>query len=940
MDTIVSHLNSVGESFIDFVLPMLIQSSILIVILLGLDFVLRKKVRAVFRYCIWMLVLVKLVLPTSLASPSGIMYWLSLDLPELTNEEPVIAGQPQIIPQPIVPMDQGPSNKAIATAPSYVDTVPRAASIEPEPVQSVTTAVPATGANPITWQAVVFIVWLSVLITMVLLLLQRLFFVRGLIGQSQDAGDTMADTLGQCCQQMSIKRKISLKLSSNTASPSVCGLFRPVILIPAELPSKLDCDHLKAVLLHELAHIKRSDLWVSFIQTILQIIYFYNPLLWLANSIIRQVREQAVDEMVQVAMGEKAENYPQMLVNVFRLSFSRPALGLRLIGVVESKSSLRRRVKHILNRPIPKTAKLGIMGLLAIIITAAVLLPMATANPGPPGLVIKGVVTDAQSGQPIAGATVKAIVEAVEAVEAAFTGPEPGSYSATLPNGVTVELIGICEHPTSEGKQWWRPDGSLLKQQPYDSSPATLLNSTYKYEFVYRLSGSPGLLTTLGTNKDFGMGMGPRCLSDTSEKIYLPDKNSLYSYVRESMKALKQGDITILVGNESDWATVTAMESPHELGSVHTFDAIITSPLERNGITYVDVVAPKVTNQARVIAVDKQGHKHIGRGYSSGSTFGSTKVFATGVEFPLPLSDIQSIEYQTQDFVSVTFKNVSLQGGHKTAVEIEIKDQAQTGNVPAGMVGTWQADILWSSEQFAVFPDSRIVIVSKDGEKQQTKYIDGYIEYEDQKAKLFLTDDGYLILYLISQDQEDLAGRFRKISDQPQTVWQDDISYDANSPESKQVYIPDADTENTNVVLDLTTGEMLPAGQEESQLVGTFDKMGKGDLAYDGVLICLRNGKVDLWDGKVVTPLLVEDQIQDAKAYKLKSIPSRLLVTTAEDKKFDVTVLSLKESGINIEYRTIISSTLGKENNRLHTKPAVQVELKEKETEGRVVKAP
>ncbi|MCK4627722.1 MAG: M56 family metallopeptidase, partial [Sedimentisphaerales bacterium] len=494
-----------GKLFIDSALPMLIQSGILIVLLLGLDFILRKRARAIFRYCIWMLVLVKLVLPTSLAAPSGIMYWLNLDLPEVTHEKSVIAGQPEILPPPIEPIDQALSEKAIAIAPSPVDIFPSDTSIDPEPVQSVT----ATPINSITSQAVIFLIWLSVVITMVLLLLQRLFFVRGLIAQSQDAGGKMADTLVQGCRQMGIGRKISLKFSSNAASPSVCGLFRPTILIPADLPNKLDSDHLKAVLLHELAHIKRGDLWVSFVQTILQIIYFYNSLLWLANAVIRQVREQAVDEMVQVAMGEKAENYPETLVNVFRLSFSRPALGLRLIGVVESKSSLRRRVKHMINRPIPKTAKIGIVGLLTILITAAVLLPMAK---GEWKKDIRNPVSLDENDKPIIthilylwgtvenpiyrleGKTYHDVSKVVAHIgklmkqdtfpmirvhttkqfqrrqkpidelgnrcrDIGFINMElkydmtfpPDTFTATLPNGVTVELVGVCEHP-SKGK--------------------------------------------------------------------------------------------------------------------------------------------------------------------------------------------------------------------------------------------------------------------------------------------------------------------------------------------------------------------------------------------------------------------------------------------------------------------------------------------------------
>ncbi len=176
-----------------------------------------------------------------------------------------------------------------------------------------------------------------------------------------------------------------------------------MILIPQNLASRLHGAELQAVLFHELAHVKRGDLWINLIQTLLQIVYFYNPLLWLANAIIRRIREQAVDETVLVAMGEAAPQYPDTLINVAKLAFARrPALSLRLIGVVESKSALTSRIKHILNRPLPKTAKLGLLGLSVVLVIAAVLLPMARAaeesagvdNRGPLDIQLVGVCPD------------------------------------------------------------------------------------------------------------------------------------------------------------------------------------------------------------------------------------------------------------------------------------------------------------------------------------------------------------------------------------------------------------------------------------------------------------------------------------------------------------------------------------------------------------------
>jgi len=378
MNAVLEQINSTGKAFVEFAVPMLVQSSALIVILLLVDFVLRKKVKAVFRYCIWMLVLVKLVLPTSLSSPLSLGYWFGDKLayvaesrtaaaPEAEVVEPALADMLHIIePVPIEVERLAP-----AVLPMMPDVEPAAAEAVSPPEVSVT---------PVTWQGVVFLLWLAVVIALGLLLLQRAMFVRGLVAQAKEANALMNDALEYCCKCMGVKRKVGLKVSANAASPAVCGLFRPVILLPHKLAPSLGSRGLRAVLLHELAHIRRGDLWVNLAQTVLQIMYFYNPLLWLANAMIRRVREQAIDETVLVAMGEKAQQYPQTLVNVAKLAFKRPALSLRLIGVVESKSALAGRIKHILSRPMPKSAKVGILGLLAVIIAAAILLPMARAE--------------------------------------------------------------------------------------------------------------------------------------------------------------------------------------------------------------------------------------------------------------------------------------------------------------------------------------------------------------------------------------------------------------------------------------------------------------------------------------------------------------------------------------------------------------------------------
>ena len=66
-------------------------------------------------------------------------------------------------------------------------------------------------------------------------------------------------------------------------------------------------------------------------------------------------------------------------------------------------------------------------------------------------------------------------------------------FSVTLANGVKVELLGVCDHP-SEGKRWWRPDGNLLSESPYDDDfgRAFPKESEKGYKFAVKFSGMAG----------------------------------------------------------------------------------------------------------------------------------------------------------------------------------------------------------------------------------------------------------------------------------------------------------------------------------------------------------------------------------------------------------------------------------------------------------------
>jgi beta-lactamase regulating signal transducer with metallopeptidase domain/peroxiredoxin len=457
MSEIVSLLNSAGAAFVAFAGRMLVQSSLLIVVLVVLDLVLRKKVKAVIRYWIWLLVLAKLLLPPSLSSPTGLAYWVGDKLPSLPRQAEVADSPGQDSGWASAHADdfdlrqrEPHGLKPILREPRASDVGSFAARAEPaENSYLQTSPVVAESVPPIAWQGALLLAWLVVVLVMVVLLIQRALFVRSLVAQSEIAPEALIELLNGCRRRMAITHDVELRLSSLSMSPSVCGLWRPTILVPRSMLTQLDSTQLKSVLLHELAHVKRGDLWVNLVQALLQIAYFYHPLLWPANLMIRRVREQAVDETVLAAMGDEAEEYPKTLLSVSKLAFGRPALSLRLLGVVESKKALTARIKLIVSRPFPRSAKLGFAGLILILVTAAVLLPMARAQP-----------QDKKTTEPAATTQAADVAQVTVTADSNSLNASPGAESL----GVVRTIEGIVTDPLGRprGNVYIGPSGTSL----------------------------------------------------------------------------------------------------------------------------------------------------------------------------------------------------------------------------------------------------------------------------------------------------------------------------------------------------------------------------------------------------------------------------------------------------------------------------------------------
>src|SRR5277367_1683146 len=125
------------------------------------------------------------------------------------------------------------------------------------------------------------------------------------------------------------------------------GLFQPTLLLPGGVREKFDATELRLIFLHELAHLKRGDVIVQMLIALLQILHWFNPVLWFAFRRMRIDREPATDALVLSRAGEEEkERYGLMLIKLLEHFNQRHSLPT-LVGILEDKDQFKRRFSLI-----------------------------------------------------------------------------------------------------------------------------------------------------------------------------------------------------------------------------------------------------------------------------------------------------------------------------------------------------------------------------------------------------------------------------------------------------------------------------------------------------------------------------------------------------------------------------------------------------------------
>ncbi len=220
----------------------------------------------------------------------------------------------------------------------------------------------------ISWPVVGSVVWLGgVFLILGVAVIRQVRLNRGL----KISAESWNEEQVLCFEQLGMRRRNPLPAyaSSMMSGPAIAGLLRPRLILPSNFASAYSRSERHAILLHELAHLKRGDLLWSGLTFFVTALHWMNPLVWIVARGFRQDLELACDATVLRKMkSEERPNYGRALLRVAEM-VTNPAgrMTVLVAPFFNENSNLKDRIQMIVNPK--KTSKLGMLAMAGVVAT-------------------------------------------------------------------------------------------------------------------------------------------------------------------------------------------------------------------------------------------------------------------------------------------------------------------------------------------------------------------------------------------------------------------------------------------------------------------------------------------------------------------------------------------------------------------------------------------
>ena len=447
---------------------------------------------------------------------------------------------------------------------------------------------------------------------------------------------SLFDSLNALSKQWSMRVVPVLAKTESIVLPKLIGLVRPVILLPASALAGLSASDLEMILIHELAHVRRYDLWGNLFQRMVEVVLFFNPAAWYLSRRISMLREFCCDEMTCCTF-TKSESEPRLQYAIALLRAIELALPQRMSNPEwtslafsgRSPSELRRRVASILGEPLNDPIRLSRGGMLIVAIVA--------------GIAICGPLLS----KPVAHA-------ADQKTETKRDDKGADKLTQSFSFGSKVEVLALGTHDEKEQK-WWHADGRPIAVPSFTWKPqgqVGMPNVVFR-RIVFRIHDFPEAahIQWRVVNAQGSAGA----------KIVVNDKEpeGYFAQYFGVPRILKAVDLKVGVAN-GEWKTVVSANGQfsNAFGS-EGLSIVFSEVVQKENVTQIVVSHDCFDRDFRIVAVTKDEKIHDQVGYGGAS---AGKIYQSTARFPdLKRKDIDHFEFQVRDYEWIEIKDLPLE---------------------------------------------------------------------------------------------------------------------------------------------------------------------------------------------------------------------------------------------------------------------------------------
>jgi bla regulator protein blaR1 len=245
------------------------------------------------------------------------------------------------------------------------------------------------------WRPILVSLWLAVVLMQLLVAGSQWRSARRVLRESRPLGnDLLRAVCAEQVRKLGLRRQPELRVSAAIDSPQITGLWHTTVLLPAE--QRLTPSESAMAMAHELAHLRRGDLWLGWVPAIAQRLFFFHPLVAWAMREYALTREAACDAQVLQQTGTMPQAYGHLLL---RLGVSHP-MHSGLAGASPSFHNLKRRLTMLQQSDNLSRQRLRVWPLIMLIVLAGVLPYRVTASASPAGSPQTAARTHATPGDP------------------------------------------------------------------------------------------------------------------------------------------------------------------------------------------------------------------------------------------------------------------------------------------------------------------------------------------------------------------------------------------------------------------------------------------------------------------------------------------------------------------------------------------------------------